>query len=182
VGVAAISHSRGTTYRCRTARRIPRIYPRHFTPHTGVVMIALEIPLRWGDMDAYGHINNVQIVRLMEEARVLAFGIPSGTGTLDATTPKPHVNLLAGVGDSVMTLIAEHTVKYRRQLPYRGVPVRVEVGVDKVKGASVEVSYAFYDGDDIAVSATSTMVFVGQESGRPVRLSEQQRAEIAKLR
>ena len=46
-------------------------------------MIALEIPLRWGDMDAYGHINNVQIVRLMEEARVLAFGIPSGTGTLD---------------------------------------------------------------------------------------------------
>ncbi|WP_022871511.1 acyl-CoA thioesterase [Yaniella halotolerans] len=145
-------------------------------------MIVLEIPLRWGDMDAYGHINNVQIVRLMEEARVLAFGIPSGTGTLDATTPKPHVNLLAGVGDSVMTLIAEHTVKYRRQLPYRGVPVRVEVGVDKVKGASVEVSYAFYDGDDIAVSATSTMVFVGQESGRPVRLSEQQRAEVAKLK
>ena len=145
-------------------------------------MTVLEIPLRWGDMDAYGHINNVQIVRLMEEARVIAFGIPSGTGTLDATTPTPYVNLLAGVGDSVMTLISEHTVKYRRQLPYRGLPVRVEVGIDKVKGASVEVSYAFFDGDEIAVSATSTMVFVGKDSGRPVRLSEQQRAEVAKLR
>ena len=145
-------------------------------------MIALEIPLRWGDMDAYGHINNVQIVRLMEEARVIAFGIPSGTGTLDAKTPTPYVNLLAGVGDSVMTLISEHTVKYRRQLPYRGLPVRVDIGIDKVKGASVEIFYAFYDGDDIAVNATSTMVFVSKDSGRPVRLSEQQRAEVAKLR
>ncbi|MDN6638832.1 MAG: acyl-CoA thioesterase [Yaniella sp.] len=145
-------------------------------------MTVLEIPLRWGDMDAYGHINNVQIVRLMEEARVIAFGIPSGTGTLDATTPTPYVNLLAGVGDSVMPLISEPTVKYRRQLPYGGLPVRVDIGIDKVKGASVEIFYAFYDGDDIAVNATSTMVFVSKDSGRPVRLSEQQRAEVAKLR
>lgn len=145
-------------------------------------MIVLEIPLRWGDMDAYGHINNVQIVRLMEEARVMAFGIPSGTGTIDGTNPDPHINLLAGVDDDVMTLIAEHTVKYRRQLPYRGLPVRVEVGVDTVKGASVEIFYRFYDGDAVAVTATSTMVFVSATSGRPVRLSEQQRAEVAKLR
>lgn len=145
-------------------------------------MTVLEIPLRWGDMDAYGHINNVQIVRLMEEARVMAFGIPSGTGMIDGTNPEPHVNLLAGVGDSIMTLISEHTVKYRRQLPYRGLPVRIDVGIDKVKGASIEIFYAFYDGDDVAVHATSTMVFVSKASGMPVRLSEQQRAEVAKLR
>src|SRR5699024_5074363 len=143
LGVAVCSDRRRTADCCLSSGRLPRIYPRSATRDTGGTMIALEIPLRWGDMDAYGHINNVQIVRLMEEARVLAFGIPSGTGTLDETTPKPHVNLLAGVGESVMTLIAEHTVKYRRQLPYRGVPVHVEVGVDMVKGASVEVSYAF---------------------------------------
>ncbi|GAC1371541.1 MAG: hypothetical protein NVSMB43_07620 [Pseudarthrobacter sp.] len=38
------------------------------------------MPMRWGDMDAYGHINNVQIVRMMEEARIAAFGPPRGTG------------------------------------------------------------------------------------------------------
>lgn len=144
-------------------------------------MTTIDLALRWGDMDAYGHINNVQIVRLMEEARVIVFGIPSGTGDLDVNTPEPHVNLLAGVEDGVMTLISEHTVKYRRQLPYRGLPVRVDVGVEKVKGASIEIFYTFYDGEDVAVQATSTMVFVRESTGRPVRLNEQQRAEVAQL-
>ncbi len=144
-------------------------------------MTVIEIPLRWGDMDAYGHINNVQIVRLMEEARVIVFGIPSGTGHIDGTNPSPHIDLLAGVEDGVMTLIADHTVKYRRQLPYRGLPVRIEVGVDKVKGASVEIYYRFYDGEQVAVDATSTMVFVHDETGRPVRLTPQQRAALADL-
>lgn len=144
-------------------------------------MTVIEIPLRWGDMDAYGHINNVQIVRLMEEARVIVFGIPSGTGHLDGTNPRPHIDLLAGVDDGVMTLIADHTVTYRRQLPYRGLPVRVEVGVDKVKGASVEIYYRFYDVEHVAVDATSTMVFVHEHTGRPVRLSPQQRAALEHL-
>ena len=142
-------------------------------------MTVIEIPLRWGDMDAYGHINNVQIVRLMEEARVMVFGVPSGTGQLDETSPQPRINLLAGVDDGVMTLISDHTVKYRRQLPYRGTPIRVEVGVAKVKGASVEIYYRFYDDDVVAVQATSTMVFVNEETGMPVRLTDQQRAALA---
>ena len=142
-------------------------------------MTVIEIPLRWGDMDAYGHINNVQIVRLMEEARVMVFGVPSGTGQLDDTSPTPHIDLLAGVEDGVMTLISDHTVKYRRQLPYRGKPIRVEVGVEKIKGASVEIFYQFYDNDAVAVQATSTMVFVNQRTGMPVRLSEQQRTALA---
>jgi acyl-CoA thioester hydrolase len=32
----------------------------------------LEIPLRWGDMDAMAHLNNVMYFRLMEEAPILA--------------------------------------------------------------------------------------------------------------
>ncbi len=142
-------------------------------------MLFVEIPLRWGDMDAYGHINNVQIVRLMEEARVMVFGVPAGTGDLDASSQQPQVDLLAGVADGVMTLIAEHTVKYRRQLPYRGKPIRVEVGVEKVKGASVEIYYRFYDDDVVAVQASTTMVFVNEATGMPVRLTDQQRAALA---
>ena len=30
-------------------------------------------PLRWSDMDAYGHVNHVQFLRLLEDARVVAF-------------------------------------------------------------------------------------------------------------
>ncbi|WP_289232492.1 acyl-CoA thioesterase [Barrientosiimonas endolithica] len=32
----------------------------------------VDVPLRWSDMDALRHVNNVQIVRLLEEARVAA--------------------------------------------------------------------------------------------------------------
>jgi acyl-CoA thioester hydrolase len=40
----------------------------------------VEIPLRWGDMDAMSHLNNVQYFRLMEEARIqwfAQFGFPT---------------------------------------------------------------------------------------------------------
>ena len=37
------------------------------------------LELRWGDMDAYGHVNNVTQLRLLEEARVRAFGSPTAS-------------------------------------------------------------------------------------------------------
>jgi acyl-CoA thioester hydrolase len=30
----------------------------------------LELPVRWGDMDAFGHVNNVQYMRYLESGRV----------------------------------------------------------------------------------------------------------------
>jgi acyl-CoA thioester hydrolase len=42
--------------------------------------LTCNVPMRWGDMDAYGHINNVEILRILEEARIHAFGPPAGTG------------------------------------------------------------------------------------------------------
>src|SRR5699024_1386427 len=35
------------------------------------------LELRWGDMDPYGHVNNVTQLRLLEEARVRALGSPT---------------------------------------------------------------------------------------------------------
>ena len=34
---------------------------------------AAHVSLRWSDMDAYAHINNVQFLRLLEDARVIGF-------------------------------------------------------------------------------------------------------------
>jgi len=30
----------------------------------------IELPVRWGDMDAFGHINNVQYMRYLESGRI----------------------------------------------------------------------------------------------------------------
>lgn len=38
-------------------------------------------PLRWSDMDAFGHVNNVVFLRYLEEARIdFMFRLAPGTG------------------------------------------------------------------------------------------------------
>ncbi len=51
-----------------------------------------DVPLRWGDMDAMGHLNNVVYFRLMEEARVQWL---AGVGC--AALPKDEAPILAHV-------------------------------------------------------------------------------------
>lgn len=36
----------------------------------GTLLYTCTIPVRWGDMDAYGHVNNAMYLRYLEEARV----------------------------------------------------------------------------------------------------------------
>ncbi len=36
----------------------------------GRLIHSCELPVRWGDMDAYGHVNNAVYLRYLEEARV----------------------------------------------------------------------------------------------------------------
>jgi acyl-CoA thioester hydrolase len=38
--------------------------------HPRKLMHVTRIPIRWGDMDAYGHVNNTVYFRYMEQARV----------------------------------------------------------------------------------------------------------------
>ncbi|AAT89120.1 conserved hypothetical protein [Leifsonia xyli subsp. xyli str. CTCB07] len=33
----------------------------------------VPIKLRWSDLDAYGHVNNAEMLRLLEQARIEAF-------------------------------------------------------------------------------------------------------------
>ena len=45
---------------------------------------AAQVALRWSDMDAYAHINNVQFLRLLEDARVIAIGSRGHSGLKSA--------------------------------------------------------------------------------------------------
>ena len=61
-------------------------------------------------MDAYGHINNANQIRLMEEARVAGFGVPGGTGSPVGREGKN--DLFENVGEGIMILVVEHTIRY----------------------------------------------------------------------
>ncbi|EMQ97869.1 acyl-CoA thioesterase [Paeniglutamicibacter gangotriensis] len=141
--------------------------------------IRVEVPMRWGDMDAYGHINNVNLVRMMEEARIAGFGVPGGTGKPGID---PQVDLFSTVQENTQILVVEHRVRYLKPLDYRNVPAHVDVWISTVKAASFDICYEFHDPVDggVCVRATTTLAFFSVDTQRLLRLSEQNKSEMAR--
>ena len=133
--------------------------------------------MRWGDMDAYGHINNVQIVRMLEEARIAAFGPPAGAGLPGI---EPPAALFNDVGEGVMTLVVEHKVRYVRTLDYRNIPAVVEIWVGAIKGASFDLHYVIKDPVTLedCVKASTHLAFVAEDTGRVLRLTPEQKEKL----
>lgn len=149
------------------------------TPH----LFTVHIPVRWGDMDAYGHINNVAIVRLMEEARVAVFGAPPSSGNLTANSPAPLLSFFSHFEDGVQALIADHQIKYQQQLAYRALPIKVEVSLAKVGAASMTVNYRLIDPEtqQTCVRASTTLAFYSVKTGNIVRIAPELRQQLKAL-
>ena len=128
---------------------------------------SIPIPLRWSDMDAYGHVNNVQFLRLLEDARVLAFhGHDSEDG-----------------GNVVETgvLVARHEIDYLRPLHYRPEPVVVDLWVSAISAASFDMQYEVHDEEServVYARAESTLVLYDLQRGRPRRFTEPERTRM----
>ena len=171
--------------------------PRHDTKG-GPPVSRLRVPvqLRWADMDAYGHVNNVQMLQLLEEARIEAFWShpdPQDGG-------RPTAVLDAGPGAQTTTLVARQEIEYLRPLAYRRTPVVVELWVGHLGGASVEVCYEVHDAapgvpapedaplpagppaeppvaaPTVDARACTTLVRVDTTTGSPRRITDDERA------
>lgn len=139
--------------------------------------LLVPVPLRWADLDAYGHVNNVAVLRLLEEARIVAFWRhPEAVDPAEA----PAAILDAGPGAVTHTLVARQEIEYLRPLAYRRDPVTVELWLGHLGGASIDVCYqltARVDGTpEVFVQARTTLVLVDAASGRPRRISPAERA------
>lgn len=128
-------------------------------------------PLRWSDMDAYGHVNNVQFLRLLEDARVLAF----------------HGHDPDDGGEVLNTglIVARHEIDYLQPLHYRPEPVAIDLWISEISGASFEMCYEVLDeaaghgGEPrVYARAESTMVAYDLEAGRPRRISASDQAQL----
>ncbi|PXA67051.1 4-hydroxybenzoyl-CoA thioesterase [Arthrobacter psychrochitiniphilus] len=149
-------------------------------PDAGV-RLTLNVPLRWADMDAYGHINNVEVLRILEEARVHAFGQPAGTGLPGVEVALP---IFSDLAQDIQALVVEHRVKYLAPLNYRNIPAVVEVWVSAIKGASFTVAYAIFDPvtKSKCVIAETVLAFFHEPSGTVVRLAESKKAQLEPLK
>lgn len=132
--------------------------------------ISIPISLRWGDLDAYNHVNNVQMMRILEEARVRAFWVPESGEAL------PTAVLEATAGSDTITMIAGHVVEYVAAVEYQREPLDVQLWISAVGGASADIAYEVFSLGKLVVRAESTMVFVDAATQRPRRISEEERA------
>ncbi|WP_029068720.1 acyl-CoA thioesterase [Jonesia quinghaiensis] len=135
----------------------------------------IEIPvhLRWSDMDAYGHVNNVDMLRLLEIARIEAFWASDSqqhhTGILDALPGSPTA-----------TYVARQEIEYLAPLTYRREPVIVELWIGHIGGASLDICYAIRDPHTtsqptVYAQASTTLVMVDTASGTPRRITHVER-------
>ncbi|GAB3602023.1 acyl-CoA thioesterase [Microbacterium aureliae] len=137
----------------------------------------IPIHLRWGDLDAFNHVNNTAMLKLLEEARVRAFWLP-GPGE----QAPPTAILESGIHSGVLTLIARQEIEYRAPVPYQRDPLDVRLWFGKLGGSSIEVCYEVFSpagegrSQTLYARATTVVVKVDAESGRPLRLSDAERA------
>ncbi|MGO4103021.1 acyl-CoA thioesterase [Leifsonia sp. YAF41] len=140
----------------------------------------VPIRLRWSDLDAYGHVNNAVMLRLLEEARIQAFwATDEPDGTVSAGGASTAV-LDGRPGAATLTLIARQEIEYLAPVPYLRQPIDIRLWVGTLGGASLEVCYEVWGpaGDLPAVlyaKASSTIVLVDSETSRPRRITEVER-------
>ncbi len=127
----------------------------------------VEVPLRWSDMDAYGHVNNVQFLRLLEDARVVGFEkwFSRGQSLLDS-----------GI------VVSRHEIEYRAPLTFRHAPAQVDMWVTRVHGAGFDLGYVVRDpesvGDTVYAVAETGLVLYDFDTARPRRMAPEERAEL----
>jgi acyl-CoA thioester hydrolase len=110
------------------------------------VRFTFRCPVRWDDMDAFGHVNNVTFLTYMQEARTaMLFGG-------DAAEQIP--DLIKGV------VVARHEIDYRRPLEWRPEPIEVDVWTAIVKPSSFTLRYEIRDQLAGAVLAEAMTVLV----------------------
>jgi acyl-CoA thioester hydrolase len=125
-------------------------------------------PLRWSDMDAYGHVNNVQFLRLLEDARVVAFAA--------------HGSDEGGSVVETGLLVARQQIEYLEPLLYRPAPVAIDLWLTDLQTASFDLGYEVLDDDCVYARAETTLVLFDRVNDRPRRMTPSERGRLEALR
>ena len=117
-------------------------------------------PVRWGDLDAQGHVNNAAYVDYLQEARVhfLLDGPPVAGALLDS-----------GV------LVVSHSVEYLRPIGFVDRPLAISVWVDGIGGSRFWIGYDVFDGEELSARARTALVPFDLDAGVLRRLTTEER-------
>jgi len=126
--------------------------------------IVHEQNVAWGDMDAFGHVNNVMYYRYVESARINYF---------DA------LNIFE---QKVLTVVASNQCKYLRPVFYPD-QLKIAVRVDELRNSAMRMTYQLFSTAQNALVATAeaVIVCVDQENMQKAAIPEDIREKILKM-
>mgnify|MGYP001258539457 CR=1 FL=1 len=131
--------------------------------------VKMQIPVAWGDMDSFGHVNNTMYLRWCESARIDYF---LRTGVLEEMDS-------AKIGP----ILAHAAIDYRVPVEF---PDTIEISstVTKLGNTSFTMEYRMCSSakDGLVVAlGKSIMVMVDYGSGKPVPLTDLIREKVLAL-
>ncbi|PYS96518.1 MAG: hypothetical protein DMF50_04320 [Acidobacteria bacterium] len=127
-------------------------------------MYEKRIPIRWRDMDGYGHVNNAVFLTYLEEAR-------------DEWLSR----LLAGTGGESDYVVARIAIDYRRELKQKDESVLVRCRLDKLGTSSIRTleEILLPDGD-LCARAEVVLVMRDRAAGTSRPLTAEERAALGR--
>ncbi|MEW1699087.1 acyl-CoA thioesterase [Streptomyces sp. NPDC093249] len=125
-----------------------------------------RLPLRWSDLDAYGHVNNAAFLTYVEEARtrMVRDMLPA-----DETERRRHA-----------FVVKQSLVDYKASLTYREDPISVDVWVTASRGARLELGYAVRDETVTYAEATTKLAAYDLEAQALRRMTEDELTFLAR--
>ena len=122
-----------------------------------------RIPIRWGDMDAMGHVNNIVYFRYMEQARISWF---------EALLPRREA-----AWKSTGIVIVNASCNFTRAITYPGT-VEVKVFVAKPGRSSVATYYELFIESEMYADGAAVVVFIDMHTQKPVRIPDDIRTKL----
>lgn len=121
------------------------------------------VPIRWRDMDALGHVNNMLFFGYMEDARNKWLG-----------DMRPIFQ-----AEGVDTVIANASCNYRKPFVYPGT-VEVRIFVTRIGNSSLTTHYEMrLQGEDtLYADGAAVVVWTNMATGKPARVPEVIRAYL----
>jgi acyl-CoA thioester hydrolase len=125
----------------------------------------MSMPIRWGDMDAFGHVNNTVYFRYMEQVRISWF---------------EQLGLMGGTEDGQGPVIVNASMEFLRQLHYPGDVVgRMSVGMPG--RSSFDTGFELVRADDpstLYARGSARCVWIDYAAGKSVPLPDALRTLI----
>jgi acyl-CoA thioester hydrolase len=140
------------------------------TPHPllAAYPVTIELPVQWGDMDAYGHVNNTVFFRYFESAR-MAYLDRSGF-------------VAAHAQRRIGAILHSTTCRFRQPIRY---PDTVQVGTrsSHVEEDRFTMEYAMVSLDRNAIVAEGTAIIVSFDyaAGKKVGLPDDVRRQLEQI-